>query len=67
MILAERGVIAMERSDWKSAAQLSDPARAMAQGSAVDDYWTSALVYAVAARVEVHRGNIGTRARRRGA
>ena len=62
MILAERCVIAMERSDWKAAAQLSDQARAIVEGAALDDYWTSALVYAVAARVEVHRGNT-TRAR----
>ena len=65
MILAERCVIAMDRSDWKAAAQLSDQARAMVQGSTVDDYWTSALVYAVAARVEVHRGNTTRRARTR--
>ena len=50
MILAERCVIAMDRSDWKAAAQLSDRGDAMVEGSAVDDYWTSALVYAVAAR-----------------
>jgi LuxR family maltose regulon positive regulatory protein len=62
MILAQRCVIAMDRDDWRAAAELSDQALAMVHGSALDDYWTSALVYAVAARVAVHRGNT-TRAR----
>jgi LuxR family maltose regulon positive regulatory protein len=57
-ILAERATIAIDRDDWNEAGAFSDHAYQMVRESGTDDYWTSALVYAVAARVALHRGDI---------
>ena len=57
-ILAERATIAIDRDDWNEAGTFSDDAYRIVRDSGTDDYWTSALVYAVAARVALHRGDI---------
>jgi LuxR family maltose regulon positive regulatory protein len=56
VVLAERGIIAAGRDDWAQAAVLADQALELIRGGEFDAYWTSALVYAWAARAAVHRG-----------
>ena len=59
-VLAERCIVAVGRDDWPAAVALSEQALSMVQDGAFDDYWTSALVYAWAARViAIHRGDPG--------
>jgi LuxR family transcriptional regulator, maltose regulon positive regulatory protein len=57
VVLAERCIIAIGRDDWPAATALSERALSMVQGGEFDAYWTSALVYALAARTSVHRGD----------
>jgi LuxR family transcriptional regulator, maltose regulon positive regulatory protein len=58
VLLAERGIIALERGDWNDAAAGAEQATAIMQGGQFDDYWTSALVYAWLARVALQQGNV---------
>jgi LuxR family transcriptional regulator, maltose regulon positive regulatory protein len=58
VVLAERGIIAAGRDDWAEAVALADRALAIIRGGAFDAYWTSALVYAWAARAALHRGDL---------
>ncbi|HEV8166552.1 MAG TPA: LuxR C-terminal-related transcriptional regulator, partial [Actinomycetota bacterium] len=58
VILAERGAIAAGRDDWAEATALADRALELIRGGRFDAYWTSALVYAWAARAAVHRGDL---------
>ena len=58
MILAERATVAIERDDWTEASELADRALEVVRDAGVDDYWTSALVFATAARVALHRGAV---------
>jgi LuxR family maltose regulon positive regulatory protein len=58
VLLAERGIIAIERDDWHRAGMLAEEALALMDGGLFDDYWTSALVYAWAARTAVARGSV---------
>jgi LuxR family transcriptional regulator, maltose regulon positive regulatory protein len=58
VILAERGSIAAGRDDWAEAAALADRALELIQGGQFDAYWTSALVYAWAARAALFRGDL---------
>jgi LuxR family maltose regulon positive regulatory protein len=60
VVLAERCSIAAGRDDWAEAAALADRALEIIQGGEFDAYWTSALVYAWAARVALHRGDLNT-------
>ena len=46
VLLAERGIAAIERDDWVEAEAFADRALAIMNGGQYDDYWTSALVYA---------------------
>ena len=57
-ILAERATIAIDRDDWTEARLLSDRAHDIVRESAFEDYWTSALVFAVAGRIVCRRGAI---------
>jgi LuxR family maltose regulon positive regulatory protein len=59
VVLAERCIVAVGRDDWPAAVALSEQALSMVQDGEFDDYWTSALVYAWAARVAIHRGDPG--------
>lgn len=54
--LAERSVLAMERGDWTEAESFALEGRSFVEAHRLDDYPTSALVYAVAARVSLHLG-----------
>jgi LuxR family maltose regulon positive regulatory protein len=58
VVLAERGIVAIERGDWSEADALEAHALAVMKGGDFDDYWTSALVYAWAARTAAHRGDL---------
>jgi LuxR family maltose regulon positive regulatory protein len=58
VLLAERGIIALERRDWAAAAPFAEEAAAIMRGGQFDDYWTSALVYAWLARVALQQGNV---------
>jgi LuxR family maltose regulon positive regulatory protein len=55
--LAQRGVIAIQRQDWPRAEALATQALTVVRDGHLDDYVTSPLVYAVAARVALHRGD----------
>jgi LuxR family maltose regulon positive regulatory protein len=58
VLLAERGIIALERHQWDDAVACAERATAIMRGGQFDDYWTSALVYAWLARVALHQGNV---------
>lgn len=58
LILAERCIAGLERHDWSQGEALSRAAVAIVEAGDVGDYWTSALVYACAARVASHRGEL---------
>ena len=58
LVLAERSVIAMERGDWAAAASLTQHALTLLQDGGFEGYWTSALVFATAARAAGHSGDI---------
>ena len=58
LVLSERGIAAGERSDWSAAEVFSEQALVIVRDGRFDDYWTSALVYARAARIAVHRGDV---------
>ena len=58
VVLAERGLVAAGRDNWPAAEALSEQALSILQDGEFDDYWTSALVYAWAARTAIHRGDV---------
>jgi LuxR family maltose regulon positive regulatory protein len=58
VVLAERCIVAVGRDDWPEVEALAEQALSIVQDRAFDDYWTSALVYAWAARAAMHRGDI---------
>jgi LuxR family maltose regulon positive regulatory protein len=60
MVLAERCQAAEERGDWAAAETFAGQALALVGHGPFDDYWTSALVFASAARTAVHRGDTAT-------
>jgi LuxR family maltose regulon positive regulatory protein len=62
VILAERGMIAADRGNWDDAIEMAGRALELIGDGRFDDYWTSALVYAWAARAALHSGD-GARAR----
>jgi LuxR family transcriptional regulator, maltose regulon positive regulatory protein len=55
--LADRCSVAIERDDWAAAGIFADHALTTIDGGQFDDYWTSALVFASAARVALQRGD----------
>ena len=57
MVLAERCIVAAGRDDWPAAVALAEQALSIVQDGEFEDYWTSALVYAWAARAAIHRGD----------
>ena len=57
VLLAERGIVAIERDDWVETGVLADQALAIMQDGQFDEYWTSAFVYGWAARVALHQGD----------
>ena len=58
LILAERCIVAAQRDRWAEVATLAQRAVAIVEAGRFEDYWTSALVYAWAARAALHRGDI---------
>jgi LuxR family maltose regulon positive regulatory protein len=58
LLLAQRGIIAIEQSQWDVADTLASQALALMRNGEFDDYWTSALVFAWGARVASHRGDV---------
>jgi LuxR family maltose regulon positive regulatory protein len=58
LFMAGRGLVAIARDDWKHARTLATRALALMASGQFDEYWTSALVYAWAARVAVHHGDV---------
>jgi LuxR family transcriptional regulator, maltose regulon positive regulatory protein len=58
--LAERCLVAIERRDWHHAESLVDRARTIVGDGRLDDYVPIALVYAVAVRISIHRGEAQT-------
>jgi LuxR family maltose regulon positive regulatory protein len=58
LILAERCIVAAQRDRWAEVATLAQHAVAIVEAGRFEDYWTSALVYAWAARAALHRGDI---------
>ena len=57
LVLAERCFVAVERADWPAAVEMSRRAVEIVVDGGFDDYWTSALVYACAARASLHSGD----------
>jgi LuxR family maltose regulon positive regulatory protein len=58
LILAERCIVAAQRDRWTEVATLTQRAVALVEAGRFEDYWTSALVYAWAARDALHRMDI---------
>jgi LuxR family maltose regulon positive regulatory protein len=56
--LAERSVFAMERGDWADARTFARTARKVVEDGGLQDYMTSILAYATAARVALHEGDV---------
>jgi LuxR family maltose regulon positive regulatory protein len=57
VVLADRCGVAFSRDDWPAAVAHAAQALSIVQCGEFDDYWTSALVYAWAARMALHRGD----------
>jgi LuxR family maltose regulon positive regulatory protein len=49
----------MARDDWREAELLVEQARSVIRGARLDDYVTTILLYATAARVEIARAEVG--------
>jgi LuxR family maltose regulon positive regulatory protein len=60
LALAERAVLAIDGGDWRRAGELSDQAVATFERGSAESYAQAVSVYAVAARVSVHRGDLET-------
>jgi len=58
LIMAERCAVAAQRGDWPAVTALAQRAVGIVEDGCLGDYWTSALVYAWAARAELHRKDI---------
>jgi LuxR family maltose regulon positive regulatory protein len=56
--LAEQSIVAMARGDWPQAERLAERARSIARKAWLEEYVTSVLLYAAAARVAIHRGDL---------
>jgi LuxR family transcriptional regulator, maltose regulon positive regulatory protein len=58
LILAEQCSAAAERDNWPQVTALARRGVAIVEAGHFEDYWTSALVYAWAARAALHEGDI---------
>jgi LuxR family maltose regulon positive regulatory protein len=58
LILAEQFQVAVQRGDWTVAEPLIAHALELVARGPYDEYWTSALVFASAARAAAHRGDM---------
>jgi LuxR family maltose regulon positive regulatory protein len=57
LALAERSIVAIMRGAWEEAEGFAARARSIVRDAHLEDYATSALVYAASARVAVHGGD----------
>ena len=57
LILSQLCSAAAQRSSWSEVTSLAERAVAIVRTGHFDDYWSSAIVYAWAARAALHRGN----------
>src|SRR5262249_18926782 len=57
LVLVQQCSLAAQRKSWSEVTSLAEHAVAIVQSGHLDDYWTSALVYAWAARAALHQGN----------
>ncbi len=60
LIIAERCVVATERGEWTVADGFARRALRIVEDGRFDGYWTSALVFATAARSAAHGGDMPT-------
>ncbi len=67
LVLAEQFQVAVERDEWTAAESLIKRALEIVARGPLDEYWTSALVFASAARAAAHRGDMPRRASMPGA
>jgi LuxR family maltose regulon positive regulatory protein len=58
MVLAQQCGVDAESNDWSQVTALAKQAAKIVDDVHLDDYWTSALVYACASRAALHQGNI---------
>ena len=58
LVLAERAIAASESADWPAAQAFTEKALAIVRDGHFEDYWTGALVYAWAARIAAHSGDL---------
>lgn len=58
LILAERCIICAARHDWSEVTTLSRRALGIVMDGRFDEYWTSALVFAWAARAAIHSADV---------
>ena len=58
VLLVERGLVATMRDDWDEADAFAEDALTFVQDGSLDRYWTSALVYAFAARSAMRQGDL---------
>jgi LuxR family maltose regulon positive regulatory protein len=56
LVLAERSIAAIDQHDWSQAGEHTDQALDIVRDGQFEHYWTSALVFATAARAALHRG-----------
>jgi LuxR family maltose regulon positive regulatory protein len=56
--VVERGIVAIQRNDWAQAETLAEQALGIVQAGSLDNLIVSSLVYAVAARTALHRGDV---------
>src|SRR5215211_8137445 len=56
--LAERAILAIGRQDWQDAETLVEQARSLVGNAHLEDFVTSVVLYAAAARVAIHHGNV---------
>jgi LuxR family maltose regulon positive regulatory protein len=56
--LAERANVAIARDDWQEAEALAERGQAIVRGRHLDDYGSSALLFALVARTSAHRGDL---------
>ena len=58
MALGERTILAIERRDWAAAAELADEGVTLVEELHLGGYLQAIVVYATAARVAAHRGDV---------
>jgi LuxR family transcriptional regulator, maltose regulon positive regulatory protein len=56
--LAERSIVAMDRDEWDQADTLAEQALGILRAGRLDNYVMTPLIYAVAARTAIHRGDL---------